>query len=526
MTASASLTYCYRPRPGRGAAEVNRWLISVAICSTLLALALAATEETRHWFVIPILACGILCCADAIGLFQSGPRRLMDPVAVIGAFGVYFFFLAPLLHVARDYWFTSRLYLPTQSPGDWRNWLGWMGILNWAGLAIYRLAHRWMAARKPRSQPWHKLNTQSMRDYGVLFLLLTFALQAYLFWQFGGVSGFVDAFRRTTTGENSFQGMGWAMCIAESFPILLVIVFAALGQRYLRGATTAELGGLLCIVFGLLVLFGGLRGSRGNVVYAMAYAMGIVHLTVRQLSWRFLTAAAVLLSLFMYVFAFYKVNPETLGRVLESPRDAAEVGEQTGRTAETVLLGDLDRADIQAYMLFRIIEGGNSIEYALGRTYIDGLAAYVPYGLFGYRPPGKLKYGTTLLFGDDAYNPGFFVSTKIYGLAGEAMLNFGIYAIPIVFAGLGILAGWLRRHWMEMRPDDARLFLMPISSIVCVVILSCDLDNVLYVLLRHALLPATLLWLSSRRFGLRRRVASLPYVDASRVAAGGQLEGV
>jgi len=491
--------------PGRHADTVpERWIISVALCSTTLLLALMTSNVLAHWFIVPIFACGVLCCVDGILLFQAGGEHLFDPVAFTGAFGTFFFFLAPLLHVGRDYWFTSRMSIATQALGDWRDWLGWMGILNLVSLFAYRVAHQWVwrRAARPRKRARYELDPFLLRHYGVVFLALTFALQVYLFARFGGVGAFVEAYGQTTTGQSSFEGLGWIMCIAESFPIVLIIVFVTFARRYLKRATTSELGAILTIVFALLIVFGGLRGSRGNVVYGVAYAVGIVHLQVRRFSWKFLVSSFGVLGLFMYFYAFYKVNPDTFRTVMESPDAASAIGERTGRTIETLVLGDLDRADIQAYMLFRLVRGGNAVEYALGRTYVDGILSFIPHSLSQYRPPGKLKYGTDLVFGENAYNPGIFVSTKIYGLAGETMLNFGVWAVPLAFLAFGAAVGSLRVLWRDYDIGDPRRLLLPIAAILCVVALSSDLDNVLYVFFRHALVPGALLWLASRKMRL------------------------
>ena len=64
---------------------------------------LLASEQTAHWFIIPVLFCGVLIGCDAIDWFR-GRLSLFDPAGIIGLVGVHFFFLAPLLHVTWDSW--------------------------------------------------------------------------------------------------------------------------------------------------------------------------------------------------------------------------------------------------------------------------------------------------------------------------------------------------------------------------------------------------------------------------------------
>jgi len=165
-----------------------------------------------------------------------------------------------------------------------------------------------------------------------------------------------------------------------------------------------------------------------------------------------------------------------------------------------VLMGDLDRSDIQAYLLFRI-SNGSDIDYAYGRTYVEGMAQLIPFGILGYRPPGKLMYGTNAVFGEGTYSRGAgFTYTKIYGLAGETMLNFGVYCIPFGFIILAAGVGYARAMSSRLAPLDARRYLVPIISVACVVLLSCDLDNVMFLLLQHALVPYCLIQVCSSRF--------------------------
>ena len=78
-------------------------------CCALVVFAFAVVEELRggdqlwHWFVLPVFLCGWLVAEDALR-WLSGEVDVLDPVGVLGLFGVHFFFLAPLLHVSWGYW--------------------------------------------------------------------------------------------------------------------------------------------------------------------------------------------------------------------------------------------------------------------------------------------------------------------------------------------------------------------------------------------------------------------------------------
>src|ERR1041385_9234950 len=120
--------------PAVRAKASTRIPLAAAICLAILAIAVTASSNCLHWFIIPLFLCGLLCCIDALDLLAQKGRHLFDPVPLIGVFGVFYFYVAPLLHVGRDYWFINVNFAPADRPEDWRTWLGWMGTINLVSL--------------------------------------------------------------------------------------------------------------------------------------------------------------------------------------------------------------------------------------------------------------------------------------------------------------------------------------------------------------------------------------------------------
>ena len=77
------------------------------------------------------------------------------------------------------------------------------------------------------------------------------------------------------------------------------------------------------------------------------------------------------------------------------------------------------------------------------------------------------------------------------------MLNFGVYGAPFGFILLAAAVGYARALGGRLSPADSRRYIVPILSIACLVFLSSDLDNVIFVLLQHALVPLILIRLCS-----------------------------
>ncbi len=100
------------------------------------------------------------------------------------------------------------------------------------------------------------------------------------------------------------------------------------------------------------------------------------------------------------------------------------------------------------------------------------------------------------------YIPGRLESSRIYGLAGEAVLNFGPVSVPIVFIPFGFLVGRVRRWQRSLEPGDARLLLVPLFVNLCFVVLTCDSDNSLFFLIKNGAIPWLVIMVGSTRVGV------------------------
>lgn len=474
-----------------GSAPLSSLVMSAYLCLLVVLALQFVAPNYQHWFVIPVAACGALIGADAIDWLR-GRLNLFDPVGIIGLLGVHFFFLAPLLHVGWGYW--MRYISP---PPDWRPWLGYMAMLNLGGLLIYRATRggTWSAARTPRRRTVWRLNRRLFPFILACGLLLTLALQLWVYRRYGGVLGYIRSYEAR---EGAFTGMGWLFMLSESFPILAFFGYAVYAQS--RGwARSWWAVTLALLVFLVLKLFsGGLRGSRSNTIWGLFWAAGIVHLWLRPLSRKVVYAGLAFLVLFMYVYGFYKgAGLEGLSGVRD-PAQRAAMEQRTGRTAEGVLLGDLGRADVQAFLLYRLRVHPDEYDLAWGRTYAGDLAVLVPRTLWPARPPTKVKEGTELQHGRGTWRLDSWSSSRVYGLAGEAMLNFGPLAVPLAFATLGAVVGAVRRGYRRWSERDARRLLLPLLINLCFVILASDADNTIFFLVNNGAVPALVVWLASR----------------------------
>ena len=163
-----------------------------------------------------------------------------------------------------------------------------------------------------------------------------------------------------------------------------------------------------------------------------------------------------------------------------------------------MLLVDLGRSDVQAYVLFKLENDIKDFDYAKGRTYIGAVSVWIPRWLLPNKPDTKLREGSEIQDGR-GYDGLESASSRVYGLAGESMLNFGPLAVPFAYAAFGLLVGWFRRAVDRLLPGDARFLLVPLGVCMCLEILIGDSDNAAFSLAKNGGLPFLMIIMSSTR---------------------------
>jgi hypothetical protein len=465
----------------------DRIAAAVLVVGTAVAFA-AFSEVHRHWFLVPVVICGLIVSPGAVGWIR-GRYDLFDIVRIIDVVSVHFFFLAPLLHLWLDYWLPFAAH-----PDDWRPWLARMGWVNVAGLLCYRLClHLTIRARAWRLRSVWEIH--GIRFFGVVapLALIIVCVQIVAYTAAGGIGGSIDLLHT----PDAFQGWGWVFMIADSLPILMVISYAVLAQRFHTLRSWMWLAVLFSTFIAAALLFGGLRGSRATVVWSLVWAAGIVHLSVRRLKRGHVAAGLAFVVVFMYFYGFYKAVRLDALQAITNSSVRAELEESTSRTWSMVLLGDMGRSDIQAYLLYRKAEIGD-YDFQLGKTYLASLALLIPRQIWPDRPAGKTFAGTEIIRGRGTYSEDSYAQ-NIYGLAGEAFLNFGVVGAVLSYCVLAWVVGTLWRFAARLEAGDSRQLMIPLAAIVAFWSLVSDSDNVIWVIVKYGFVPFTLIYLTSVR---------------------------
>ncbi len=470
----------------------ERLPMAVAIASVISAAILWLGSAGWHWLVVPVTVCGVLCLLDALD-WWAGATEPFDPVGLVGVVGIYFFQVAPLLTVASGH----ALRFIDQQPSDYRPWIGGMAMLHVVSLGVYRMVRQWTLARpaRPAAARWY-LESARARWVLPVLLVVTALTQVWVFARFGGVRGYVEAFERNTLLYDAFKGTGWILMISESFPILLMFGIGLAASRWAWTRRLAVVGVLLTAMIPVFVLFGGLRGSRATIIWGLFWAAGIAHTTIRPFTKRLLLAGIPLVLILAFVWGWYKDAGLRTTRLIAGETTAA-IGVQ--RDWSVLLLSDLSRSDVQALALWRVMDERRHWTPAWGQTYLGSLALLVPARIWPSRPPGKIRWTTDLEDHVGAFARGRRTS-RVYGLSGEAILNFGPLFVPVMYGAFGILVGTVRRcqlRWTET--GDARRLLVPHLVTICLLALPLDSDNLVFLFVKAGAVPWLAVTLISTR---------------------------
>jgi hypothetical protein len=472
-------------------------LVTVAVVLVVCSI----RAEAWHWFLLPTALCGILIGPDAIRWLRGG-YDLYDPKGLVGAFGWYFFFLAPVLFASQ-----GRDVVAFDDPTDWRPWVGYLGLLNAACLILYQGAQRaGFAGGAPRTRKQTRWTIAVGHAWPWLLLFGAGALfgQAYYLLQSGGIAGVIHrAALAQDLGRIETTGLGLFECAGGALPMIALITLTLVTEPVRKHPSSVVASCALLIAFSVAqFLVGGLTGSRSATVWSVIWIAGVVHSFWRPISRRLATIGMAIVFVFMYIYGFYKSGGVQALRQVAAGESLQELEAATGRTLEGLLLGDLARVDVQAYQLYKLQD---TVDYQLrwGKTYASAVLRNVPARFWPGRPADSEKTiaGTELFYGRDRYVPGdrWRNTSKVFGLAGEAMLNFGIGLAPAPFAAWGFLIGRFRRAARSWPRADARRFLVPFITLLVTITLFSDFDNLLSLVIDKAGMITALIFLSSKR---------------------------
>lgn len=448
-----------------------QWVLSLyGVCLATVVLVLLY-PEILHWSLLPITASGILVGVDATHLLR-GREHLFRPSVVVSLFGLHLFYLAPILHLAWDYW--PRLII---APADWQEMLGWLAVIHVFGLSIYRLA---ISGPHERNE-FRRIRTRRLTNS--LALTATISLLSFigLVVSQGGVSAYL---RLVTENRDGLEGFGWILLISEAWP-LLGFMYVLLKFPRVRNSALRLLV-LFVVILIAQFLTGGLRGSRSNLIWPALIALVFLHLFARRIPRRAVVVGALAMMPFMYLYGIYKGGGVDAVQAMRAGVPADVLASETGRGLDLVLLEDFGRAGTQVVALDGVLQDrGAGVVWGLG--YVGDIAKLVPDSLVPIEVPDKVDLGTAALYGVETLD-GEWRSSRIYGLTGEALLNFGPLGAVFVYWLLAFLVKRLDSLYDQTLDAPVVVlghFILPLATVSCILFVGSDLDNVLWFLAKQ-----------------------------------------
>jgi hypothetical protein len=466
------------------------YAIATAGVVVLALLSMWWSDPVAHWFLLPAMACGILSAVDIVRWLR-GRLDIFDPRTIVAVLAFYGFFVAPILNIAWDRFGAGYDMIMF---ADWRPWLGAMAALNAAGLLVYRLTSTWAFSKtRPSPTRWEIDRRRFYPVFAFALALSAAGASAYL-WQLGGILKEVEAFE---SNQAAFVGKGWLLLFAWPLAILsfITVVFTWTDKQrsQRRGIAVAM---LLLSVAGIgHFLLMGWYGSRSATIWALFWMAGIIHYRFRNLSPRLMVFGLILLVSFMYFYGFYKERGRAGFEVLRSPSMWLEP-KGYKRDLKGLLLADFARSDSNAFILHNLVKDPGDYDYRWGLTYAGALGILIPRNFWPDRPEFKVEAGTEAQLGKTTQ----WRSSRVYGLSGEALLNFGPIGVVPMFAIFGGLLGCYRKKLLSWAPSDSRLFLAPLFAILVATGLVGDSDNLVFGAVSEGTLVCAAVFLASKRY--------------------------
>jgi hypothetical protein len=356
--------------------------------------------------------------------------------------------------------------------------------------------------------PWEINRKKFYPLFAAALVCSTFGLAVFL-WQLDGISGLIQAYEEN---QVAFVGKGWLLVLAWPLAVLsfIIVVFTLTDrQRKARRHLTTAMLLLSAAGIGHFLILGW-YGSRVATVAALFWMAGLVHYRFRKFPRVMMAIGVISLIAFAYFYGFYKERGRVGFEILRTPAMWLQP-RGYDRDFKYLLLGDLARADSNALILHNLVKDPGDYDYRWGLTYAASLTILIPRYFWPDRPYYRVDAGSEALLGKSAQN----LSSRLYGLGGEALLNFGPFGVAPIFGIYGALLGYYRRKLQGWHRLDARMLLAPFFTLMFVEALLCDSDVLVFFAATQGALISFFVFAASDALPPRTRRTRLPTYDVN-----------
>lgn len=450
-----------------------------------------------HWSLIILSFCGIIVTADLVAWIR-GEVDVFDlkvPVAGILYLNTY---LAPLLHLCYN------LYGEGIYTRDWPLFFGYMGCFNLGGICALKFGQ--MIFFKLTKFPKKVWLIDSRKLSTILWPVLTVSLLATLIVRvfFGGLVKESGSYTISAGAAQFYGQLSWLLMLGDPAPTIILLSIIHFVSQHLQYGQPKNFTIWCSLIFMAVLQFFwvGLRGSRSAIMWGLVIVVAMIHFRWKPFKIKTLLFGLILIVIFLHLYDYRKKFGQRGWAAFYSSavREELKHAGGTERTILATVLGDLAKADVQAFLLYGLMENVPDYKYIYGKTYIMSALVFIPRGIWPSKPLSpKLEAGTKLQGYSSTAS-----SSRVYGLAGEAMLNFGYYGIIPAFFIYGCALGWMRKKIVTMVPYDSRFFLVPLLLLICLLSVDGDTDNWTFGMLKMGILPFIIIYFSSIRIKLEQ----------------------
>lgn len=430
---------------------------------------------------------GVWTTAAAIAvLAYTGLALQREPTTrftqiVLGTYLLFFMALAPLLHFLTGYVLAypdvradiPSLFLP-------------LAAMNAMGMAFAFLGHAIIP--KIALSP---LQPIPGRLFNAAAIMIGISVLAWLAANLMGAIRYDESMHYRVSNAPIIVYM-----LFESMPFWLAVAYALASRN--RKVGIGEVIAVSALLVAVAAVFTGLRGSRSSVGYQVFAALCIIHAMVRPFRLRELVAATAIGAVGFIAYGLFKFGGWD-GLLLRDGKVAAYAMRMSNPLR--ILLFDFGRSDVQALILNNTIKGYFTPP-PLPETYMHAFTQILPQSMRPDWIRAKSELGPIAMYNLPwSQPPEGLGASRMYGLGGEALLNFGVWGVAPAFFVFGVLHR-LCTSIQSQLGGTARV-LLPLVIIVPYLLQFFDLAQIVFFLIKNWMIPLLVIGVSM--VGFRRR---------------------
>lgn len=425
------------------------------------------------FFTIPILI-GTFLLLNLVKIFLKN-STIFHPIPFVSMVMLWSLVCAPFIASGTGY----NLALPPKEI-DWLFWHVTTSLMYTTCIVFFYVGVLFGSSYNIIPKSRVTKSSIKLKSITTIFLLVSLITQLLVFAKFGGLIGYMNAWSES---REQFQGLGTLLMLAEPFPIILAF-YVLLNLRENK-KTLLFFAVILLIFFILKLIFGGFRGSRSNTIWGLFWIAGAIHIAYYRFKKIHFTIGLIFLISFMSIYSLYK----SFGVDVFSGNYALEdTNRYNNSSAIGTLLTDFSRTGEHAFILHEYYNNDN-YHLKFGQTYISSLSKLIP-GLNNSLGMVDKNFAGAELFYGKHIDPkiSYYYNSRVYGLYGEGLFNFGPFIPVIFFSFVGCIIGIFHKYSINLHINDPRVLLVPFISNLSLLLILADSDNIIFYTFKNGLL--------------------------------------